>query len=153
MHLLVPLLLIPLLAATPARASRYREALMDQVERAVVLPRGAKPLNAYGRNYAFNGHRQVVATYLVPSAPADPSQGCEVMLNNLGSRPCTRKEIAESAASYARGIAAETPAGRRRWFRNSRSLPSIADGGCTQVSVRYDIPTHHIMAVACNGYG
>ena len=146
-------MLMLLVAAAPASSYRYQQALMDQIERAVVLPKGAKPLSAYGRNYAFSGRDKVVAMYLLPSPPADLSQGCEVMLEGFRSRPCTRKEIAESAASQARAIAAETPAGKRRWFESSRNLPSILDGGCRQVSVWYDIPAHHVISVACNGYG
>ena len=153
MRLLAKLMPLLLVAAAPASSSRYQQQLMDQIERAVVLPKSAKPLNAYGRNYAFSGPHRVIAIYLLPSKPLDSSYGCEVMLKDLSSRSCTRSERAELAASSARAIAAETPAGRRRWFKSVGSLPMIADGGCTQVTVWYDVPTHHVLAVACNGLG
>jgi len=47
---------------------------MDQIEHAVVLPKGAKPPNAYGRNYAFSVPAKVEATYLLPSPPVDLNQ-------------------------------------------------------------------------------
>ena len=70
---------------------------MDKIEQTVTLPKGAKPLSAYGRNYAFSGPNKVVATYLIPLPPLDLSEGCEVMLKDFSSRPCTEKEIEESA--------------------------------------------------------
>lgn len=126
---------------------------MTAIERAIQLPKGAKPLNAYGRNYAFSGTNKVIATYLIPFPPVDMSEGCDVMLENGDSRPCTKKEIKESAKSDSRDIVAQTPAGQRRWYNDPRSLPEISDGGCAQVSVEYEIATHHIVSVRCNGYG
>lgn len=116
------------------------------------MPKGAKPLTAYGRNYALSGSNKVVATYLIPSLPLDFSVGCEVVLVNLNSRPCTTKEVKKSATSDARYVAGQTPAGKRRWYKSTRSLPFISDGGCTQVTVEYDVPTHTVTAVYCNGY-
>jgi hypothetical protein len=135
---------------SPAPESK-EAVIMNEIERAVVLPAGAKPLDAYGRNYAWDGPGKVVATYLKPSQPLDRRIGCDVMLENFASRPCTEKEIAESAASEARSIAAETRAGQRRWFSDPRNLPSISDGGCMQVNVEYDTATHRVLTVACNG--
>jgi len=124
---------------------------MDEIERSVVLPKSAKPLSAYGRNYAFLGQGIVVATYLIPSPPIPVDGGCEMMLENLSSRPCTKEEIAEQVASNARAAAAETPAGKRRWFRTPNDLPDISDGGCQQVNVQFDTASHRILVVACNG--
>lgn len=125
---------------------------MDKIERTVTLPKGAKPLNAYGRNYAFSGRSKVVATYLVPSLPQVSSEGCEVMLEDFNSRRCTKKEVEESAERDARYVASQTPAGKRRWYKSARSLPFISDGGCTQVNVEYDILSQRVIAVSCNGY-
>lgn len=126
-------------------------AIMDKIEQAVVLPEGAAQLDAYGRNYAWDGQGKVVATYLKPSPLLDGSDGCEVTLENFSLRPCTKEELAELAASEAQRVAAETPAGQRRWFDDFRKLPGINDGGCMQVNVLYDTSTHHVLAVACNG--
>ena len=145
------LIFLLLTAAAPAAPSRHQQALMDRIEQAVVLPKGAKPLSAYGRNYARSSVTKVVATYLIPFPPIDASEGCEVMLESLGSRPCTKKELEKSAKSDARNVAAQTPAGQRRWYKSTRELPFIADGGCTQVTVEYNITTHHVVA-SCNGY-
>lgn len=125
---------------------------MNEIESALVLPKGAKPLNAYGRNYAFSGRDKVIATYLLPSAPLDISQGCDVMLEDGNSRPCTREEIAKTAKLDVRNMAAQTPAGKRRWYESFHSLPAISDGGCVQVSVEYDIVTRHVLTATCNGY-
>ncbi len=68
---------------------------MDEIEHKVALPKGAMPLASYGRGYAFSSGGKVVATYLVPFPPIEMGKNCEVMLENLNSRPCTTQEIAE----------------------------------------------------------
>jgi hypothetical protein len=73
------------------------------------------------------------------------------MLENFSLRPCTKEEMADHVASNARAAAAETPAGKRRWFRTPNDLPYISDGGCQQVNVQFDTASHRILAVACNG--
>lgn len=125
---------------------------MNRIERVLVLPKGAKPLSAYGRNYALSGSDKVVATYLIPFPSLDPSVGCEVMLEDFNSRPCTKKEIRELDKSNADSVAAQAPAGKRRWFASREGLPFINDGGCMQVNVEYDIPSQQITATFCNGY-
>jgi hypothetical protein len=143
-----PLLSATLCVAACSQAPESREtAIMNEIEQAVVLPRDAKPLEKYGRNYAPAGGGKVLATYLIPFPPLERSKGCEVM-ENWASRPCTEKEI---EASDARTVEAQTPAGKRRWFNDPRSLPFINDGGCTQVSVEYNVTTHRILTVGCNG--
>jgi hypothetical protein len=145
------LLSATLCVAACSQAPESREtAIMNEIERAVVLPRDAKPLEKYGRNYAPAGGGKILATYLIPFPPLEKSTGCAVM-ENWASRPCTKKEIEETLASDAQTVEAQTPAGKRRWFRDSRSLPFIDDGGCMQVSVEYDATTHRILTVACNG--
>ncbi|MEP7006194.1 MAG: hypothetical protein ABI810_09435 [Sphingomonas bacterium] len=124
---------------------------MNEIERAVVLPKDAAPLDSYGRNYTFSGPEKVVATYLIPPRLPELDEGCEVMLENLDSRPCTKKEIDEASASEARNASAQTAAGKRRWYKGPDYLPSISDGGCEQVNVEYDIRTHRVLVVACNG--
>lgn len=146
------LILLLLTAAAPASSSRSPQALMERIERAVVLPKEAKPLSEYGRNYAFSGPNKVIATYLIPSRPIGSSEGCEVVLEEFNTRPCTAKEIAKLARADASAVASQTPAGKRRWYDSSRSLPFISDGGCQQVTVQYDILTQHITAVSCNGH-
>jgi hypothetical protein len=124
---------------------------MDEIERAVILPKGAQSLAAYGRNYAFSGPNKVVATYLIPSPPLDMREGCEVALKDFKSRPCTKKELEKLARTDALSVAAQTPAGKKRWYNDYRSLPYIDDGGCSQVSVEYEVAAHHVVTVFCNG--
>lgn len=152
MRILATLALFSVAASASATPSTRQQQLMDEVERSVILPKDAKPLNAYGRNYAFSGKTKVVATYLIPFPPRDRSDGCDVLLKNFDTRPCTKKEIAESVRSDARSVAAQTPAGSRRWYRSPDSLPFIDDGGCMQINVEYDIAAHHVVRVSCNGY-
>ena len=43
-------------------------------------------------------------------------------------------------------------AGQRRWLEDYRKLPSVLDGGCAIVNVRYDIAAESIEAAFCNGF-
>ncbi|MGX0584706.1 hypothetical protein [Sphingomonas sanguinis] len=152
MRMLAALVFLLLTASAAPVPSREQRKLMDDIERTITLPKGAQPLSAYGRNYAFDGGGRVVARYLLPFDPPKADEGCEVLLENFESRPCTKREIAASARSRARLRAAETPAGQRRWYSNARSLPFIHDGGCMQVNVEYDVAIRRIVTVSCNGY-
>ena len=126
---------------------------MDEIERTIVLPKGANPFNSYGRNYAFAAPDKVVATYLSPLPAMDLSKpgSCQMlMLPKFTPRSCTKAEIGKQMAQNARTLAKQTPAGKRRWFSNASLLPGISDGGCMQVSVEYDIEAHRVVKVVCN---
>tara|TARA_B100000378_G_scaffold270455_1_gene259707 strand:+ start:799 stop:1260 length:462 start_codon:yes stop_codon:yes gene_type:complete len=142
---------LPLVICIAADRPSDRQALTDEIEQTVRLPDGAQPLTAYGRNYAFDGQDKVVATYLIPSLHSSQDEGCEVMLDNFDSRPCTQEEIKELAEAEASMTASQTPAGEIRWHESPKSLPFINDGGCAQVNVEYDVAAHRILAVECNG--
>lgn len=151
---LVTLVLLVLTASGPASISPNQSALMDEIERTIVLPKGANPLNAYGRNYAFSGPNNVVGIYLLPTPRTDLSKpgSCEkLMLPNFTPRPCTKQEIEEEVRRGARAFAAQTPAGKRRWYSDVSGLPGISDGGCMQINVAYEISTHRFLGVVCNG--
>lgn len=132
-------------------ASRER-AVMDAIERSIALPRQARPLAAYGRNYAWADATHVIATYILPSPPSEPGEGCALMTDDFRTRPCTPEENADMARQEARLRAAETPAGQRRWFARPNDLPSMMDGGCMQISVEYDVASRRVTRAICNGY-
>ncbi|TMJ12373.1 MAG: hypothetical protein E6G94_13995 [Alphaproteobacteria bacterium] len=124
---------------------------MAAIERSVILPKDAEPLDAYGRNYAFAGPDMVVAIYLLPERPSNPDSGCEELREDMTSRPCSKKDLEEMARDEAARLAAQTPAGERRWHKDPNGLPQTFDGGCTQVNVRFRISTRSVERVACNG--
>lgn len=148
----LPLLSLTLLAAlSPASLDSRYSKLADEIERRIVLPRGAHPLSAYARYYSRSGDI-VVAAYVLPEQPSNAMQGCEVMTAN-SSRPCTEREIHVMKLADIRRLSARAPAGARRWYANERDMPGILDGGCGQVNVRYRISTHRILFATCNGFG
>ena len=142
---------LPMVLCAAADRPSERQALTDEIERAITLPDGAQPLNAYGRNYAFDGQGKVVATYLIPLLNTSLDEGCEVMLDNFESRPCTQNEIRELADAGASMAASQTPAGEVRWHDSPKSLHFINDGGCPQINVEYDVTARRVLAVECNG--
>ncbi|WP_294329257.1 hypothetical protein [uncultured Sphingomonas sp.] len=137
-------------SAAAGQSTFDRDSVMAEIERVLVLPKGAKPLAAYGRNYALSAQGTVIGTFLLP-LPAPAYEGCEVLLADLSSRPCTKAEIADAAAGHAHALSAQAPAGSRRWFDHREALPQIFDGGCSQINVEYDIAKHRILRATCNG--
>ena len=146
--------LLLLAGSEPTSSLSQRERLANEIERAIILPTGASPLNAYGRNYAFSGRDKVVGIYLLPLPPSglDKPGSCEILLPDLRSRPCTKSEIKDQLGAEARAISAQTRAGKRRWYGRVEDLPFINDGGCMEVSFEYEIATRHFLRIACNGY-
>lgn len=148
------LALLALFAGSACSAqSSEQEAIIETIEKAVVLPEKAGSLEEYSRNYASGPDGKVIGIYVTPYAadPADGDLGCEVMLENLGSRPCTKAEEAEQA-SHDQALAATLgEAGQSRWFDDYLELPTILDGGCDAVTIIYDPHTKKVESAECNG--
>ena len=126
---------------------------MDEIERTITLPKHAHAPNDYGRAYAFAKPGKVLAVYLIPSAPRDPSEGCSVADKYSDFRPCTKREVERAHGFNAAIRASQVQAGKRVWLNDSRRLPSIFDGGCTQITVEYDAVAKRFLHVVCNGLG
>jgi hypothetical protein len=146
------LILLLLVAANSPRDTRKQVALMDEIERSLVLPAGARPLQAYGRNYAYSGSDEVTAVYLLPDAPMPKGWTCSIS-DKSGDRDCTRAEVERMYRRDALNRARQTPAGVRRWHANSSGLPVVNDGGCMLVTVKYRISAHRVEFATCNGFG
>lgn len=148
---------LPMLALLATSASAIlppsrEQGVMDAIERSIVLPQKAWPFAAYGRNYAWSDATHVVATYILPSLPSVPREGCDLLTDDFKTRPCTPEENAEMDRQETQFRTAETPAGQRRWFAKPIDLPSMSDGGCMQISVAYDIASRRITRAVCNGH-
>ena len=148
------MILVLLLTASAAPyPSRRQHELMNDIERAIRLPEGAKPLSKYDRNYAFAGPDKVVAKYLMLSEATRYNKECDAISKKSSSERCTTENANRFVKFDGSKVGSHTPAGKRRWFENAQSLPFIYDGGCMQVNVEYDIPTQRITEASCNGYG
>lgn len=102
-------------AQVAAQVVRLDVATLDEIERQVVMPRGAQPLGRYARHYALgvqDGRQVVAGVYLLPPVH--------------GRAPGRRVD---------------------RWDH----LPGIADGGCAQVNVLWDVARRRLVHVNCNG--
>lgn len=128
-----------LAACTMQDSNPRREALMDTIERLVVLPKGARALDAYGRSYAFADQDRVIGSYSIPIN--EPGGPCTVVMPDNRSRPCTAKEVAPID---------QTPAGVRRWYDTAGDLPRRLWAGCEQVNVVYDISSRRVTEARCD---
>lgn len=121
--------------------------LMDDIESTIVLPPDAKPWNAYGRNYALWDNGQVVAIYLVPERTLTESYSC---VHGDGV-VCSKAEVRKIVEDNRKRRAAYAAANEQRWFDNKSDLPAINDGGCNQITIRYDIKARRFLWAGCNG--
>jgi hypothetical protein len=128
-------------------------AIMQAIEAAVALPEGAGSLDEYSRNYAIGPDGKVLAYYVIPFATliTNEEDGCEVMLEDLESRPCTDEEVAEMIQDdLARAERMGKP-GQSRWFYSYGELPLVLDGGCNFIEIIYDPQTMRVERAECNG--
>lgn len=126
---------------------------MRGIEAAVVLPEGARPLDAYSRNYALQPDGKVIALYVMPREKGGVAEGagCEIMLENGDARPCTEAELAEDKAFDEALENAQGEAGQSRWFDDRLELPAVNGGGCGVVTIIYDPRSKQIESAECNG--
>lgn len=126
---------------------------MRSIEAAVVLPKGAGALDEYSRNYAVGRDGKIIAYYVIPFATSitEGEDGCEVMLENLESRPCTDEEVAEMVRDDLAQAERRGRAGQSRWFDSYGELPLVLDGGCGFIEIIYDPETKRIERAECNG--
>ncbi|RSU54750.1 hypothetical protein [Sphingobium yanoikuyae] len=134
------------------RAGLDRQAMLAaQIEKQVKLPEGAAKLSDYGRNYAFKEAGIVTGIYLIPIGKEERNEGCEVMLANMASRPCSAQEMAGISDMQRAIDDGQAKAGESRWFASEKELPYINDGGCSQVSLEYDVQQKRVVTIGCNG--
>ncbi|MBA4767566.1 MAG: hypothetical protein H2049_08010 [Porphyrobacter sp.] len=140
-------------APTLAQTSE-QTAVMQAIEAAVLLPEGAGELAEYSRNYAAGPDGKVLAFYVIPfeTLITDEDVGCEVMLEDLESRPCTDEEVAEMVRDDLARAERMGKAGQSRWFDSYGELPLVLDGGCNFIEIIYDPKTKRIERAECNGY-
>ncbi len=126
---------------------------MRVIESAVELPVGAEALEEYSRNYALRPDGKVMAVYVtpLPTEARGSEDGCEVMLEDMDSRPCTEAEEAEIASNDEVMAASFGQADQSRWFDDYRDLPMIMDGGCSLIEIIYDPQSQLIESTQCNG--
>ena len=126
---------------------------MRAIESAVHLPAGAKPLEKYSRNYASRPDGKVIGIYVLPMLAEERvgDVGCEVMLENFKSRPCTDAEKAEIEGQERAIEDRFGQANQARWFNDYRELPMIADGGCDLIEIIFDPQFQTIQYARCNG--
>ncbi|MDJ0978953.1 MAG: hypothetical protein QNI87_10490 [Erythrobacter sp.] len=140
-------------AACSQQQAPEHELVMRAIETAVELPNGARAFGEYSRNYALRPDGKVVAVYVMPwpMKARDSDYGCEVILKDLGSRPCTDAEKAEFAVQENANADLFGRANQSRWFDNYRDLPMILDGGCDLVTIIFDPKSQQIESMQCNG--
>lgn len=106
-----------------------------------------------------------IALTFVATVAAAPLRQHDVLMNDIERQlqlPKRAQPLQDYDRFYALGprgkrvigvYVLSSNAGQRRWLEDYRKLPSILDGGCSIVNVRYDIAAKNIEAAFCNGLG
>ena len=133
---------IHLLMACTTPEQHERDKLTDLIEARVKLPKGARLLADYARSYAFDDNGLVVGVYAPGYVAPNPEDKCEEMLEDFTSRdiPCPL----ESDGNRLRS-------GQRQWVDNINKLPAISDGGCSVLTVLFDVKRGVVKDTFCNG--
>lgn len=127
-------LLILVLSGCTSQHSNPRGRLIDQIENAVTLPAGARPLQGYARYYASTDKSPVWAVYVIPGPAPSGHEVCKDMDVSIPPEkwrtvPCDKASPEESYL----------PAGQRRWVSDPSLIPTTLDSlGCEQITFTYD---------------
>lgn len=108
--------------------------------------------NRLREKLSFLGQSKVVTTYVLPQAPDDISEDCDVMSDDLDVRPFPKEETASSAQGYAFIVAFQALLKMGRWYDSFRSLWHISDGKYAQVSIEGDMLSWHVLRATSNGH-
>ena len=131
-------------------SSPDQEAIMTAVERAVLLPPGARAVTEYARYYAYSDQHRVTAVYILPPPDLGPALRC--MRRRDDKSPCTIEDRA-LREGYMIGRAGLKSSGRR-WVKISE-LPTQQDGGCSYVTIRVEFgatdSAWKVISAGCNG--
>ena len=133
-------------AAPPGR----EQVLMEEIERTISLPDDAYPMRTYARHYAFRSPTAVEAVYVIPIEPTDWQEDVAAFTRGNRRAP-TAREIEDIKAMNALSREQWGGAGRRYWHATPDMLPMISDGGCAQLTIRYDPAIKRFSMVGCNG--
>ena len=125
---------------------------MDEIERRIVLPPGAYPMESYIRKYRSSGPDEITAIYVLPDNPLPPGVSCTVSYDN-NVRECTPEEVERMYRDDARHMSLQPPAGTRLWLPTGDIMPMMIDGGCAMITVNYRISTKRVKSVECNSIG
>ncbi len=139
-------ILLIVAAGAPPQTKVDRQGIEAAVALAVIARAGALALSQYGQNYAMAENGQVVAVFLVPPKEFTAKTYC---MDGSG-KACgksVRSKVAEDIKIARSKIATE---GRKRWFASPTDLPNVADGGCSRISIVYDIRLGRVLSTACN---
>jgi hypothetical protein len=142
MKLLRICVLALLLSGSSPPDIRQRDQLLDNIERSIRLPAGAKPLNSYVHYYAPAGRGMIAGMYMLPGLDdLPPGEGCEQLREDMTSEPCT----------FGWPKSTSVGAGNRAWLSGLEKLPMPArDGGhCGIITFGYRTSDRQFLDVTC----
>lgn len=127
------------LVATAGCASSQvasQDALMDEIERSVILPAGALPLQSYARYYTEDRDLILGAYTTQVEEPRPADYGCEEAQIDGSSKPVECSAIAD------------VPRGQRRWVK-FRDFPYVGVEDCGAIQLAFDPRTRKIIHLEC----
>ena len=77
---------LTLVGSCASPAQRRQEALMNEIEASIDLPKGARPLASYARYYAYVTPDEIIGAYMIPHLDSLPGEQCEEISTNFATR-------------------------------------------------------------------
>ncbi len=109
---------------------------------ALLIAASASPDHSKRENMLMNEIEQALVL------PAKAQSFSSYSRNYAFSGPDEVTAIYLTPSAYMASI--EAAANERRWYPGAASLPSIDDGGCHEVNIRYQLSTRQFLSVTCN---
>jgi hypothetical protein len=122
---------------------RRQQALMNEIEASIDLPKGARSLSSYARYYAYVTPDEIIGAYMVPHMDDPMGRQCEEIDANFTTRtvPC----------SLPAAEGKEVGSDERVWLNDWHNLPMADDGKCGELTFAFHAAAHRFEAISCVG--
>jgi hypothetical protein len=131
--------LVSLLSCHPVRHGS--DELLENIEKGVVLPAGARPIRDYSKYYSFTKSGMIKALYIIH----DPNFVQDARLR------CKESHLSRFPCGPVPGELALVQPGHRKLLANPSELPTADGGGCTVIQFIYDPAKRAQSPAQCNG--
>lgn len=131
-HFFASILLVSF--STPERGEH--DDLMDYIEKSIVLPNGALPLDKYARYYTEYRDSVIVGAYTTDIETREADFGCSEMLENFETKDVKCPALADAKL------------GERRWVAMV-DYPAVAANDCHAIQLIFNKVTRKFVDVAC----
>lgn len=134
---------LTLVGSCSSPSQRRQEALMNEIEATIRLPKGARPLASYARYYAYVTPDVVMGEYMLPHLDDPPGQQCADINMNF----TTTNVSCSIPAREGKEIGKD----QRIWLSDWHHMPMGDDHKCGALTFGFHPASHTFDSLACIG--